>query len=81
MDKEIINTKNILIDGQSFANRDYYSGAYLGCEFTLCVNYDSSTNSTSYDVTWIDEKPFQYDVLNIETLNIAIVRKFETNGY
>lgn len=51
----------ILIDKEPFSVIKFYSGEYLHINdyypFTVEVNYDDNTSSTTFTIIWLDNEP------------------------
>ena len=62
----------MLSNGTSYVAGNYYQNGQVVHEFTLIVMYDSNSQSTSYDVTFLDETP-----ANEEDVRKQIIRKYE----
>ena len=61
-----------LNNGTSYVAGNYYQDGQVVYEFTLVVMYDSNSQSTSYDVTFLDKTP-----ANEEEIRKQIIRKYE----
>ena len=62
----------MLNNGTSYVAGNYYQDGQVVYEFTLIVMYDSNSQSTSYDVTFLDKTP-----ANEEDVRKQIIRKYE----
>ena len=62
----------MLNNGTSYVAGNYYQDGQVVYEFTLVVMYDSNSQSTSYDVTFLDKTP-----ANEEDVRKQIIRKYE----
>ena len=62
----------MLNNGTSYVAGNYYQDGQVVYEFTLVVMYDSNSQSTSYDVTFLDKTP-----ANEEDVRKQIICKYE----
>lgn len=74
-DGEVITFEDeseMLNNGTSYVAGNYYQDGQVVYEFTLVVMYDSNSQSTSYDVAFLDKTP-----ANEEDVRKQIIRKYE----
>ena len=66
----------ILIDKEPFSVIKFYSGEYLHINdyypFTVEVNYDDNTSSTTFTITWLDNEPE-----NLKEIEAKIIKEFD----